>query len=239
MSWFSRAFQISPSHRIDAAVAAERELEAPLPVIRRISFAAMSGGVGCSTATLRLAATIASRRPGGVLLVDSVAAELRAGSALRSRRGVEAVPFPVWPEGVQAWRSQCEVRHRAFELTLTDWGVLSIPELHDVAMHSHVVCVATSAERGAVQRALDVATHLEASGTSAIVIASAVRGRATVATRRMIAAMPAESYLLPYDQRAREKRGIAVSDASSLALTQAGAGIVRASARTRNAVNAR
>ncbi|MFT3888475.1 MAG: hypothetical protein QM713_09985 [Arachnia sp.] len=208
MSRIGQLLHLLPSGRHDRAVAAELDLRVPLPVVRRVAFAALAGGTGCSTAAARVAATLAARRPGGVLLTQAGAEE--------SRRG--------------------EQPRRTHELTLTDWGVRALPELSAVAAESHLVCLTTTIERVAVQRALDAAAFLQASGTPTILVASALRGRPTVGARRMLASSPIPLHLLPHDPTARRLESTGVSDATAFALAELGAAIVRAGAGARTPV---
>lgn len=203
MSRIGQLLHLLPSGRHDLAIAAERDLRTPLPVVRRIAFASLAGGTGCSTASTRVTATLATRRTGGVLLVDAADGERRGGGN----------------------------SPRTHELTLTDWGVRTLPELSAVAARSHLVCLTTTTERAGVQLALDAAAFLRASGTPSILVASAVRGRPTIGARRMLASSPIPLHLLPHDPTARRPDSTAVSDSSAFALAQLGAAIVRASAR--------
>lgn len=227
MSRFSRVIQLLPSDRQQQALSAERQLQAPLPVARRVAFAALSGGTGCTTAARRVASTIGSRRSARVLWVDSTDAE--RGDRWEGSAHVDAlaVPAPVWPGGIERWRTQCESAQRAHDLTVTDWGVLDLPDLVTVAAHSHVTCVTTTTELLAVRRAVDAAAFLIESGSCTLVVASAVRTRMSPATRRMLASSPAPLMPLPHDYRARAV-GSPVSGGSSFALTRLGARIMQA-----------
>lgn len=266
MSRIGRTLQLLSAERQDRLVAAEQALRAPLPVVRRVAFASLAGGTGCSTVARRIAATLASRRAGGVLLVLAVGEEHRAehltgeGARRQLVRGVETITLPdsVWPDGIDNWRIHAEERHRAHELTLTDWGKLPPPQLFAVAAHSHLVCLTTSTERGAVQRTLDIAAALTSTGAQTLIIASAVRGRARLGARRMVAALPTPSQLMPFDPNARlaggagagagnanaqgaaagraGARGMAVSSVSQIALAELGGAIVAACGRANNPV---
>ncbi|WP_028709279.1 hypothetical protein [Propionicicella superfundia] len=237
---------IRPAHALrlfgqgcqDAAIAAERALRAPLPVIRRIAFVSLAGGTGCTTASTRTAMLLAARRAGGVLHVDATAAERRGERAQDPRVETCVVPAPVWPAGVDAWRGHCDTLHRAHELTITDWGALHLTQMSQVAAYAHVVCLATTTERAAVQRTLDAAAVLQHAGTPTLLVASAVRGRPTIATRRMLASIPIPALLLPFDLTARRIDQAIVGDASALALAQLGAAVVRAATQARAAAGA-
>lgn len=241
MSSIGRTLQLISAGRQDRLIAAEQEIRSPLPVIRRVAFAALAGGTGCSTVTRRVAATLASRRSGGVLLALATDEERRVeqsgGFDARHQvpRGIETVdlPAPVWPDGIANWRIHTEEQHRAHELTLTDWGKLSAPQLFAVAAHSHLVCLTTTAERRAVQQALDVAAAINGTGTRTLIIASAVRGRARLGARRMVAALPCPALLMPFDSYARLAGSAAagsmvVNSLSQVALVELGGAIVTA-----------
>lgn len=245
MSRIGRALQLLTAERQDRLVAAEQALRSPLPVIRRVAFASLAGGTGCSTVASRIATTLASRRAGGVLLVLAAGEDRRAeqlaaeGGRHHSAHGVEtiALPDPVWPGGIDNWRMHTEEQHRAHELTLTDWGKLPTVQLFAVAAHSHLVCLTTTAERGAVQRTLDVAAALAEAGTQTLIVASAVRGRARLGVRRMVAGLPTPSQLMPFDSNARlvngaGAHGVAANSVSQLALAELGGAIVDACGRT-------
>ena len=239
MSRLGRTLQLLTAERQDRLVAAEQALRSPLPVIRRVAFASLAGGNGCSTVASRIATTLASRRAGGVLLVLAAGEDRRAeqlaaeGGRHHSARGIEtiALPDPVWPGGIDNWRTHTEEQHRAHELTLTDWGKLPTAQLFAVAAHSHLVCLTTSTERGAVQRTLDVAGALTEAGTQTLIVASSVRGRARLSARRMVTALPTPAQLMPFDPNARLVAGAAVNSASQLALAELGGAIVAACAR--------
>ncbi len=238
MSRLTRMLHLFPQARQDAVIAAEQSLRAPLPVIRRVAFAALSGGSGCSTTSRRAAATLAEHRSRPVLHVFAADTTLVAtDSPERHRVDTLVVPEPRWPGGVTQWREACDERHREYEITVTDWGRLDLAALAEVAAHSHVVCLTTTAERLAVQHALDTAERLRSAGTPAIIVASAVRGRAGVAERRMIAGVPGDAHLVPFDQHAREDDD-RLSESSHLALMLLGASIVGAGTDQRRSVSA-
>lgn len=221
MSRLGLLLQVWPSDRHTRAIDAERALRAPLPVVRRVGFAALRGGTGCSTAATGVAAALTARRDRETLLVDAADDELRSAETPGSRTEVQVVPSPVWPGGIDRWRTHCEERHRAHEITLTDWGTLDPSALSAVAAHSHVLCLATTVERAAVQQALDTASVLIEAGTPTVLVASAVRGWVTPATRRMLASAPVPILTLPHD------RGPDRSGATALALSLLSAEIVR------------
>ena len=88
-------------------------------MIRRVAFASLAGGNGCSTVASRIATTLASRRAGGVLLVLAAGEDRRAeqlaaeGGRHHSARGIEtiALPDPVWPGGIDNWRTPVSYTH--------------------------------------------------------------------------------------------------------------------------------
>ena len=207
MSRLGRMLQVWPTNRHEQAIAAERGLRAPLPVVRRVGFASLRGGSGCSTAARGVTSTLRGRRSGGILLID----------------GSDALP------------TRPHVSHaggaRAPEITLTDWGALDAARLSIISASSHVLCLTTTTERSAVQQALDAAAFTLESGTPTVLIASAVRGRATAATRRMLSSAPIPIFLLPFDHSTRYVEHGARTSASAFALATIGAEIVRLCAR--------
>lgn len=222
------------SERFSAAVAAEADMRAAMPVTRRIGFASLDGGAGCTTAATRVALTLSSRRTGRLLLVDASDEDPRRPLHDAPAFDTDAAPSPLWPDGIARWNENFEATHRRYELTLTDWGSVSMPALIAVADHSHVLCIATTMERAAVQRALDAASFMQESGTTTFIVASAVRGRATAGAKRMISSLPQPGFALPFDLPLPPERepegGIASPSPSSLLpLAQLGAAIVRAS----------
>lgn len=222
-------FRVLPQALHEQAVTAERQLRAPLPVLRRIAFTSLSGGTGCTSVTIRTAALLAGRRGGRVLHVDASHAECRAEPTVVPHVDTVRVPAPSWPGGLEIWRQHCAELHRRYELTLTDWGVLGLRDLPTVAGHSHLMCLTTTMERIAVQRALDVAAFLRDSGTPTLLVVSAVRGRPTIGARRMLAAVPMPAHFLPYDPNVRRPSTTVVSDRSLLSLAKFGAAIVSTS----------
>lgn len=208
MSWLGQLVQVWPTARHEHAIAAERGLRAPLPVVRRVGFASLRGGSGCSTTARGIAATLSGPRGGGVVLIDATDI-------------VPARPIPVPSPVAQANGS------RAAELTLTDWGAIDSAQFATAAASSHVLCLTTTTERLAVQQALDAAAFAIDAGTPTLLIASAVRGRATNATRRMLASSPIPIFLLPFDRTTRRAEPAARSSASTFALATLGAEIVR------------
>jgi hypothetical protein len=200
------------------SIDAERTLRSPLPVIRRVGFASLHGGTGCTTAAHAATSMLAGRRDRGVLFVDATG---RTTPSAAPVLGPVALPAPVWPGGVEAWREWCEPEYREREITITDWGVLGAPELTAVAAHSHVLCLTTGVERLAVQQAVDVAAALIAAGTPTLIVASGLRGRITAAAKRMLASSPIPQVTLPHDRHAHP------SGASTLAASVLGAEIVR------------
>ncbi|KJQ54615.1 hypothetical protein [Microbacterium sp. SA39] len=227
MSRLGSLLQVWPAERHEQAIDAERTLRAALPVVRRVGFAALRGGTGCSTAASGVADALTARRDRQTLLVDATDDELRLTENSESRPAAHVVPSPVWPGGVDHWREHCEERHRAHEITLTDWGTLDQSALSAVAAHSHVLCLTTSVERSAVQDTVDTASVLIAGGTPTVIVASAVRGRATPAARRMLSSSPVRTLVLPFD------RGGHRSGATSFALSMLSAEIVRLCGRPR------
>lgn len=200
------------------SIDAERTLRSPLPVIRRVGFASLHGGTGCTTAAHAATSMLAGRRDRGVLFVDATG---RTTPSAAPVLGPVTLPAPVWPGGVDAWRERCEPEYREREITITDWGVLGAPELTAVAAHSHVLCLTTGVERLAVQQAVDVAAALIAAGTPTLIVASGLRGRITAAAKRMLASSPIPQVTLPHDRHAHP------SGASTLAASVLGAEIVR------------
>lgn len=200
------------------SIDAERTLHAPLPVIRRVGFASLHGGTGCTTAARTATSMLAGRRDRGILFVDATG---RTTPSAAPVLGPVVLPAPVWPGGVDRWREWCDPHYREREITITDWGALDVTELTAVAAHSHVLCLTTGVERLAVQQAVDVAAALISAGTPTLIVASALRGRLTVATRRMLASSPIPQVTLPYDRRSRP------SGASVIAASVLGAEIVR------------
>lgn len=225
----AQILQLAPQRRADAVILAERGLREPLPVIRRIAFASLEHGTGCTTAATRAATVLAVRRSGHVLYVDATTPEHGIPRVLDQRISTDSVPRPVWPQGVAAWRTQCDERHRNYELTLTDWGALGITELQQVAAHSHLLCLTTTTERRAVQQTLDTAAFLRESGTQVLIVASAVREWGTVAERRMISSLPLPTQFLPCDLAARRLDTVVIGSASMLPIIELGAAIIRTS----------
>lgn len=181
------------------SIDAERTLRAPLPVIRRVGFASLHGGTGCTTASRAATSILAARRARGVLHVDATG---RPISSTVSDLQPTRLPAPVWPGGIEKWREQCDPQYRDREITVTDWGALGAAELTAVAAHSHVLCLTTGVERLAVQQAVDVAATLTAAGTPTLIVASGIRGRVTSATKRMLASSPLPQVTLPHDKHA-------------------------------------
>ena len=216
-------------YRQQAAVQAETQLCVPLPVIRRVAFASVAGGAGSSTACVRAAAVIAGRRGERTLLVDATAAERREAPLTSARVDHAAVPVPVWPSGIAAWRQACDRAHRDYEMTLTDWGKLLVQQLAAVAEHSHLVCLATALERTAVQRALDAAAFVQQSGTPVLLIGAALRGRASIAAHRMLAQAPVPSLLLRHERRLLRSASRVGTPKPSIADLQLGAAVVQLS----------
>ena len=207
MSTLGRMLHVWSAARHESAITAERDLRAPLPVVRKVGFASLNGGTGCSTAARGVAATLSWRRSGDVLLTD------RSGA------------LPAIPDATAAGAVQRP------ELTLTDWGATDAARLSSVAGSSHVLCLTMTTERSAVQQALDAASFIADSGTPTVLIASAVRGRASAATKRMLASSPIPIFLLPFDRTVRRSETGAGSSASMFALAALGAEIVRRCAR--------
>ncbi|MDQ0642128.1 hypothetical protein [Microbacterium murale] len=207
MSRWGRLLQVWPTARHEQAITAERDLRAPLPVVRRIGFASLRGGTGCSTAARGVASTLDGRRRGGVLLLDAD----EAGS----------IQSPLSASGTT----------RAPELTLTDWGSIDAARLSTISASSHVLCLTSTTERSAVQQALDAASFVIESGTPTVLVASSVRGKATPAVRRMLASSPVPVFLLPFDRTVRLGEPGARSSASAFALATLGAEIVRLGGR--------
>ncbi len=230
--------QLFPQARHERAIRAESDVRSLLPVVRRIGFASVAGGTGCTTVATRVAEAIAVRRVGGVLLVDAANAEHRRLGRVSPAVDRVVVPSPVWPGGIGAWRAVSEDLHRRHELTVTDWGRLALPELMTVAEHSHLVCVTTTTELRAFQAAIDAAALLRESGTRALVVASAVRTRAGVAVRRMVASATPSAHLLPHDKNARRATDGRVSAASEYQVMSLAAAIVRASTTSNETVSA-
>ncbi|MFJ2367741.1 hypothetical protein [Microbacterium sp. NPDC087665] len=200
------------------SIAAERALRAPLPVIRRVGFASLRGGTGCTTAARAATSMLAGRRDRGVLFVDATG--YRTSSTTPEPEDV-TLPAPVWPGGVDTWRQCCDPHYRDREITVTDWGTLGVSELSAVAAHSHVLCLTTGVERLAVQHAVDIAAALTAAGTPTLIVASGLRGRVGAATKRMLASSPVPQVTLPYDRHVQPR------PASVLAVAGLGAEIVR------------
>ncbi|MGV2985935.1 hypothetical protein ACNPNP_19765 [Microbacterium sp. AGC85] len=208
MSRWGGLLQVWSTARHEQAISAERDLRAPLPVVRRIGFASLRGGTGCSTAARGVASTLDGRRSGGVLLLDAADA-----SPIRS---------PLSDSGTG----------RAPELTLTDWGSIDAARLSTISASSHVLCLTSTTERPAVQQALDAASSVIASGTPTVLVASSVRGRATPVARRMLASSPVPVFLLPFDRTVRLGEPGARSSASAFALATLSAEIVRLGGRS-------
>lgn len=174
----------------------ERATRMPLPVRRRIAIAALGGGVGCTTTTMRLLHVLASRRDSPVLAVDA------QGSA------AGAVPFGGWPAGVTAARLEAgqdldqverlAADHPDHDLTVCDWGAVSIARLQHITQRSHAVCLVAPTERPALQRALDVAAAIHRRFEISIVLA-------VVDVRRIrgprVADGPIRAIRVPYDAR--------------------------------------
>lgn len=217
-------------HSIDA----ERTLRAPLPVIRRVGFASLHGGTGCTTAARAATSMLAARRDRGVFFVDATG---HLTSSTPSTPDEAALLAPIWPGGIEKWREQSDPQYRDREITVTDWGALGAAELTAVAAHSHVLCLTTGVERLAVQQAVDVAAALTAAGTPTLIVASGIRGRITAATKRMLASCPLPLVALPHDRHAGPSSVSGIA-ASVLAASVLGAEIVRLSSAPRLAGSA-
>lgn len=205
MSRVAAITRLSSSSRQAAVIEDERAVRSALPVIRRIGFVSLRGGTGCTTVMIRVAAALGSRRSRPLLLVDAT------GDQRSFKEEDIAVPGPVWPGGVENWRVHAETAHRRHEITLTDWGAAGLAALTSVAAHSHVLCLTTTTERLAVQETMDAAAALQDLGTPTAIIASAVRGPATPAIRRMLTSSDHPAMLMPFDRHDRPTTSTAIA----------------------------
>lgn len=224
----------------------EEAIRTPLPVSRRIAFASLSGGTGCSTVAARVAATLHTRRNGRVLGVDAQG----ASPSMAHHAALPADALPVvqlgespWPDGIGRWRERTHGLHPGPDVTVTDWGALTPPRMQLVARHSHALCLVAPSERAHLQRALDWAAALrETHGTEVVIAAVDLRAPAAPATRVILSRMPVTTVRIPRDGRLGAIRPLpntALRGASVLAFRRLAAALVTAAAGSRGAAATR
>ncbi|MGO1770853.1 MAG: hypothetical protein ACTHZX_12950 [Microbacterium sp.] len=183
----------------------EERIAAPLPLSRRIAFASLSGGTGCTSTAARVAATLASRRGGRVL---GVSAQGRGPSIAhhagvpRGELPVVDLGAPVWPGAIEQWWAVTGELLPAHDLVVTDWGALPQSALRGVAEHAHALCLVTSCEHRAIQDAVDVAEAVRVAHRVPVTLAVVeVRQRASAALRSVVRRLPVDHVLVPSDRR--------------------------------------
>lgn len=115
-----------------------------------------------------------------------------------------------WPATAGEWADEVDPIARFFDLVVTDWGRRDAgAALAGVAEAGHAVCLVTSGERHALERALGVVAALhDAPRVGGVVVAVVDRGRrGRTALELDLSAVPARTVLLPYDRRLADPTG--------------------------------
>lgn len=177
------------------------DMTAALPIRRRIGVAALSPGVGTSTAAVEIASMITAVRGHRVLLVQA---------------GVTATAPPVPPDaadvvhhvvpgqshavGVDMWWGHASAAIQQNELTVTDWGHRDHHELVSIAHGGHALCLVAAAQRDAIQQALDMAAALHAH-TPVCLLAVDTSGEKIPAVSTVLRNLPFTAGQLRFDAR--------------------------------------
>lgn len=217
-------------------------VRAPLAVSRRVGVLGIGHGVGTSLVAGRMAAALASRRGGRVLLVDggdgtaggyAGGREPADGSVSRGPAADASAPAfeHIAPATAAAWWARLADRQRAFDLSITDWGALPDADVADIAAVSHLVCVVASGDRIAIQHAATlVATLIEHERTAALLVVTAGEPGRGRALHEIAKRAPVPAVALPHDaglaDPTRPLRNL--RSTTSLALLRLGGAVVGA-----------
>lgn len=174
---------------------------APLALRRRIGVASLAAGSGATTVAVELARFLASVRGDRVRFVSAQGPSPRPERRFQ-RTSVEALELAPteWPADVEAWWRLHRASSDRYDVTVTDWGATPLARIRDLAEHSHVLCLVTTAERDSVQRALDVAAAV-GSHTQVVLVAVDVNRVAGLATEKLIGNLPFPSVLFRTDRK--------------------------------------
>lgn len=115
-----------------------------------------------------------------------------------------------WPSTAHEWAGEVDGIARFFDLVVTDWGRRdAAATLSSIAESSHVVCLVTSSDRGALERAFALAPVLgESRRVGGVVVAVVDRdGRGHGAVGLDLRSVPAATVYLPNDRRTAAGRG--------------------------------
>lgn len=183
----------------------EERIAAPLPLSRRVAFASLVGGVGCTSTAARVAATLSARRGGRVLGVNAQG----TSPSLAHHAGVPRGELPVldlaataWPGAIEQWWELTAELLPAHDLVVTDWGALGQSALRAVAENAHALVLVAPCERGRIQDAVDVAEAVRVAHRVPVSLAIVeVRQRASAALRSVVRRLPGDAVLVPHDAR--------------------------------------
>ncbi|PPG01306.1 hypothetical protein C5E06_17265, partial [Pseudoclavibacter sp. RFBI5] len=172
----------------------------PLALRRRVGVASLVPGSGCTTVAVELARFLSSARNDRVRFVSA------QGPSPRPERGLEGTSVEAlelapteWPADVEAWWRLHRASSDRYDLTVTDWGTSPLARIRDLAEHSHVLCLVTTAERASIQQALDIAAAI-GERTRVVLVAVDVHRRAGLATERLVTRLPFPAVLVRHDR---------------------------------------
>ncbi|MBF4457733.1 hypothetical protein [Pseudoclavibacter sp. VKM Ac-2867] len=172
----------------------------PLALRRRVGVASLVPGSGCTTVAVELARFLSSARNDRVRFVSA------QGPSPRPERGLEGTSVETlelepteWPADVEAWWRLHRASSDRYDLTVTDWGTSPLARIRDLAEHSHVLCLVTTAERASIQHALDIAAAI-GERTRVVLVAVDVHRRAGIAAEKLVSRLPFPAVLIRHDR---------------------------------------